>query len=129
MLSPDLKARKKFDNGSFLKRIIVAFNTSLHGLINTFEQERSFREDVIIFLLFFPVALFSQVSGLEKAVLIFSLFLILIAELINTSVEVIIDRISKETHPLSAMAKDIGSGVVLLAFTNAVLCWVLIFFG
>ena len=112
-----------------MERIVAAFNNSLNGLINTFEQERAFREDVIIFALFCPLALFSSVTPLEKAFLISSLFMILIAELINTAIEVTIDRISKDTHPLSRLAKDIGSGLVLISFINAIFAWVLIFFG
>jgi diacylglycerol kinase (ATP) len=112
-----------------MERIISAFNNSLNGLINTFEQERAFREDVIIFALFCPLAIFSHFGNIEKAFLISSLFLILIAELINTAIEVIIDRISKDVHPLSKMAKDIGSGLVFVAFVNAIVVWLIIFFG
>ncbi len=111
-----------------LDRIKKAFNNSIEGLVVAYDQERSFREDLLIFALFFPLALFSDHSNLEKAVLIFSLFFILIAELINTAIEMTIDRISKDNHPLSKNAKDIGSAVVLLALANAAATWSLVFF-
>jgi diacylglycerol kinase (ATP) len=111
-----------------LDRIKKAFNNSVDGLLVAYDQERSFREDIVIFALFFPLALFSDVSNLEKAVLIFSLFLILIAELANTAIEITIDRISKDNHPLSKNAKDVGSALVFLALANAAAVWTLIFF-
>ena len=112
-----------------MERIMAAFNNSLNGFLSVYEQEKSFREDILIFILFFPLAIFSETVVLEKALLVSSLFIILMAELINTAIEVIIDRISKETHELSKVAKDIGSGLVLLSFINAALIWGFIFFG
>ena len=59
---------------------------------------------------------FLPLASMQFAFLLFSLFLIVFMELINTAIEVIIDRIGKEYHPLSKKAKDIGSLLVLLAF-------------
>jgi diacylglycerol kinase (ATP) len=110
-----------------MDRIMTAFNNSINGLMSVYEQEKSFREDILIFILFFPLALFAENTTIEKVLLISSLFIILMAELINTAIEVIIDRISKETHPLSKMAKDIGSGLVFVSFLNATIIWLVIF--
>ena len=59
----------------------------------------------------------------QKALLICSLLFIVIMELVNTAVEVVIDRISPDYHELSKKAKDIGSSLVLLAFVNAIILW------
>ena len=69
-----------------------------------------------------------DISKLEKIILFFSLFLILLIELINSAIEVTIDRISKDHHPLSKAAKDIGSAAVLLAIINAMIVWFVILF-
>lgn len=111
-----------------LGRIKKALNNSVEGLLVAYEQERAFREDLFICAIFFPLALFSNISNLEKAFLIFSLFFILIAELINTAIEITIDRISREDNPLSKSAKDVGSSIVLLALANAAVSWSLVFF-
>ena len=55
--------------------------------------------------------------------MIFSLFLILLMEAVNSAIEVVVDRISKDYHPLSGQAKDIGSFLVLLTFINAFVIW------
>lgn len=51
------------------------------------------------------------------------------AELVNSAIEAIIDRISLQKHPLSKRAKDMGSAVVLIAFIHATLIWLVIITG
>jgi diacylglycerol kinase (ATP) len=63
------------------------------------------------------------ISYLEKALLIGSLLMVLAIELLNSSVEAAIDRISFEHHDLSKRAKDFGSAAVMLALILAVLMW------
>ena len=70
-----------------------------------------------------PVALFLPISALEKCVLIASLIMVLVVELLNSSVEAAIDRISFDHHDLSKRAKDFGSAAVMLALLIAALLW------
>lgn len=72
------------------------------------------------------VALLVPVSPLEKLLLISVLVLVLIIELMNSSIEAIVDRVSLERHPLSKNAKDLGSAAVLLAVLLAVATWMVI---
>ena len=71
----------------------------------------------------FIIAIFLKITYLEKLLLISSLFFIIIVELINTAIEVVIDRISDEYHILSKKAKDIGSLLVLITFIYAIIVW------
>lgn len=73
-----------------------------------------------------PLGLWLGDNALERALLAGSLFLVLIVEVINSSIEAAIDRIGTEHHTLSGRAKDMGSAAVLLALINAVLIWVMI---
>jgi diacylglycerol kinase (ATP) len=59
----------------------------------------------------------------EKALMIGSLFMVLVIELLNSSVEAAIDRISFEHHDLSKRAKDFGSAAVMLALLIALIIW------
>ena len=111
-----------------MDRIKQAFMNSIAGLVEAYNSEKSFREDLVIVVLFLPLAIFSDLTNPQKALLIFSLLLILIAELANTAIETLVDRISLDKHPLSRKAKDIGSSIVLLALANAALVWALVFF-
>lgn len=106
-----------------IKRILKAFTYSYDGFIAVFKSEAAFRQDLIVFILGITICLFLPVTYLAKLLMIFSLFLIIIMELVNSAIEVIIDRISQEYHPLSKTAKDIGSLLVLLSFMNAIIIW------
>ena len=63
------------------------------------------------------------VSLVVRILLIESVLLVLVIELLNTSVEATVNRISAEQHSLSAKAKDAGSVAVLIASINLVVLW------
>jgi diacylglycerol kinase (ATP) len=73
-----------------------------------------------------PLALWLGDTGVERALLVASLMLVLIVELANSAVEAAVDRISLEHHRLAKRAKDIGSAAVMLALANAALTWLLV---
>lgn len=110
-------------NKKGLKKILKAFSYSFNGFLSAFKSEEALRLDVLFIIIFSILALFLPATIFAKSILISSLILILFAELLNTSIEVIIDRISGEYHALSKKAKDIGSCLVLLAFINAGVIW------
>ena len=112
---------KATDTG--IKRLLKAFVYSRDGFISAFKSEAALRQDLAVFAIFSIVAMCLNLVLWQKAVLISSLLFIVIMELVNTAVEVVIDRISPEYHELSKKAKDIGSLLVLLAFVNAVILW------
>lgn len=107
-------------------RLIRALGFSVAGLKAAWRSEWAFRVDVVAFLLFAPLALWLGRSGVERALLVGSLFLVLIAELVNSGIEAVVDRIGPDRHELSKKAKDVGSAVVLVALANAGVVWVLI---
>ena len=88
-----------------------------------FLEESAFRQELCLFLLLTPLALFMPISYLDKALLISSLIMVLVVELLNSSVEAAIDRISFEHHDLSKRAKDFGSAAVMLTLLIALLMW------
>ncbi len=112
-----------------LPRILNAFKFSYDGFIATFKSEEAFRQDIIICMILTPIAIFLSITLIEKLFLFSTLFLIVMAELINTAIEMTIDRISEELHPLSKIAKDIGSCIVLVSFMYLILVWTLILYS
>jgi len=111
-----------------MSRLFRAFNYSMSGLKTTFKHETAFRQELVLCIAFIPLAFYVGKSAAQIALLILSILLILIIELINSSIEAIVDRISKEPHELSGRAKDMGSAAVLIAMINAIVAWGLIFF-
>ena len=69
-----------------------------------------------------------NVSGVAKALMVASVLIVLIAELVNSSIEAITDRISLENHVLAKRAKDMGSAAVMLSLINVVVVWLLVAF-
>ena len=86
-------------------------------------EESAFRQELTLFVLLTPIAFFLPISLLEKVLLVSSLVMVLVIELLNSSVEAAIDRISFEHHDLSKRAKDFGSAAVMLTLIVSTLLW------
>lgn len=109
-----------------MTRLWLATLNSLRGLKHCYVSEAAFRQEVWVTALLAPAALWLGRSGPERALLLGSLFLVMIVELLNTAVEVVVDRIGVERHHLSGFAKDLGSSAVLFSLLLAVATWGLI---
>lgn len=112
-----------------IPRIIDAGRHSLDGLSRSWREEAAFRQECALGALLLVALPFLQRSGLENAVMVGSLALVLVAELLNTGIEKAIDRVGYEDHPLSKFAKDAGSAGVFIALVNVPLTWGLILLG
>lgn len=110
-------------NNKGIKRILKAFIYSFDGFKSVFKSEEAFRQELFLCIILFVIAILLKITYIEKLLLISSLFFIIIAELVNTAIEVVIDRISDEYHILSKKAKDIGSLLVLIAFIFSIIIW------
>ena len=110
-------------------RVLHAFKYSFDGFVATFKTEAAFRQD-LFFCSFLGAVLFFIPVDLTQALLMgMSLFFILFAELVNTAVEAVVDRISDDWHELSKKAKDVGSLLVLLSFINMAVVWGSVLYG
>ncbi len=109
-----------------LARIIDAAGYSAKGLSAAYKNEAAFRQELLLFIFLSPVALWLGSNGVDYALLIGSLLLVLIVELINSAIEAVVDRFGGELHELSGRAKDIGSAAVFVALLNAALVWLFV---
>ena len=96
---------------------------SLKGLRAAWLHESSFRLEVWLLVVAVPLALWLGDSGLERAVMIGSCLLVMAMELMNSSMEAVIERYGAEHHELAGRAKDMGSAAVLLSLTLAGGIW------
>jgi diacylglycerol kinase (ATP) len=115
-----------FKGKTGLIRIVHAFFNSCAGLADAWRHESAFRQEILLAAILIPVALVVPLSAAERALLIATVLLVIIVELLNTGVEVAIDRISIEHHSLSKRAKDIGSAAVLVALVLLAAVWAVI---
>jgi diacylglycerol kinase (ATP) len=123
MASPDPIARVK-PRG--LTRVLRAAGASWKGLRGAYREEAAFRQELGLSILVIPLGLWLGRSGVERAVLVAPMILVLIVELLNSAVEATVDRIGLERHVLAGLAKDIGSAAVLLSFVLLGVVWLLV---
>ena len=112
-----------------LKRIINATVFSWQGIKSTYKHEEAFRQEVMLFVVALPMALWLGDSALEKGLMISSILLVLVIEIINSAIEAVVDRFGGEIHELSGRAKDMGSAAVTLSLLNALIIWVAVLFS
>ena len=99
---------------------------SIQGLVAAFRVESSFRLEVYLVLVLGPLGLWLGDNPLERALLVGCLLLVLSAELLNSALEAIVDKVSPEFHEFAGRAKDMGSAAVFVLMVNVVLCWALV---
>ncbi|HUK02884.1 MAG TPA: diacylglycerol kinase [Steroidobacteraceae bacterium] len=109
-----------------ITRVIRACGASLKGLVGAFREEAAFRQELGLAALVIPLGLWLGRSGVERALLISPMLLILIVELINSAIEATVDRIGLERHALAGLAKDIGSAAVFMSFVLLAAVWLLV---
>ena len=106
-----------------LLRAWYALKNSYNGFCVAIREESAFRQELGLAAVLVPCGIAIPVTPVEHVLLIGSVLLVLIVELLNSSVEAAIDRISLERHELSKRAKDLGSAAVTVALVICALAW------
>ena len=110
-------------------RVLRALGASVNGLVGAFRSEAAFRQELALAVIVIPLGLWFGHSGVERALLIAPMLLILIVELVNSAIEATVDRIGFERHALAGLAKDIGSAAVFVSFVLLTAVWLLVLLG
>lgn len=103
--------------------LIKSTGYSLKGLKSAFKNEAAFRHEVFLACILIPLAFWLTKDKIELVLMVGSVLLVLVAELLNSAIESVVDRIGKEYHELSGRAKDQGSAAVFIALAIVVLTW------
>jgi diacylglycerol kinase (ATP) len=107
-------------------RLFRAFGASMKGFSGAFREEAAFRQELVLAVAVIPLGLWLGRNGIERALLIAPMFLVLIVELVNSAIEATVDRIGLERHILSGLAKDIGSAAVFMSLLLLAVVWLLV---
>ena len=106
---------------------------SVRGFRAVLFGEKAFRTDLVAFVACTAIACalwyFGAVTCCECALMVYTVFMALVAEIINTAIETTVDRISTDYNELSGRAKDIGSACVFVAFFGAGVVWFMVLLG
>jgi len=112
-----------------MRRLINAFGYSINGLRAAYRLEDAFRQEIVLAAVLIPAALLLPVTATGRALLLLSVFLVLIVELLNSAIEAAVDRVSLDNHELAKVAKDIGSAAVLLSLFSMSFVWAFVLAG
>lgn len=111
-------------NPQGIKRVIKATRYSYQGLRAALKHEAAFREEAILACVLIPLAVWLDVTQLERMLMIGTVLLVMVVELLNSAVEAVVDRIGSEQHELAGRAKDMGSAAVFVAMAICGYVWV-----
>ena len=116
-------------NGRGFMRIVRATVCSWQGFKAAWRHEAAFKQEALLAAIFIPLGLWLGQGGVQRALLAGSVLLVPIAELVNSAIEAVVDRIGMERHELSGRAKDMGSAIVFLAISLAIMVWCCVLWG
>jgi len=109
-------------------RWVKALGFTWLGIKAAYKHEEAFRQEIWLLIVAVPLAIWLGDNGIEKALMIGSVLLLLIVELLNSAVEAVVDRFGGEIHELSGRAKDMGSAAVFIAMVNVAVIWLFMLF-
>jgi diacylglycerol kinase len=110
-----------------MSRLIRSFSHAFKGILFALRNEKNFQIEItgavlaVILMLFFPL------TGLERALIILSIALVLTLELTNTALERVMDILKPRIHPYARVIKDVMAGAVLFVSLAAVAIGIAIF--
>jgi diacylglycerol kinase (ATP) len=110
-----------------MKRLFRSFGFAMDGILFAFKRDQNLRFHFFVGILVVILSLLLDVNPFEMGILGVMIVLVIITEMINTTIENMVDLITKEHHEEAKRAKDVASGMVLLAASGSVIVGILIF--
>lgn len=119
----DHKAAMRKPGRRGVARLVDATRYSMHGFRAAWRHEEGFRQESMLLLIMTPLAVWLAEDITQFLLLILSCALVLLAEMLNSALESVVDRIGTENHPLSGQAKDRGSAAVFVTLMLVLVVW------
>lgn len=110
-----------------MKRLINSFRYACNGIRYALHTQKNFRIQLFFLIAAVSMGLLFKITQLQWISLILTSSLVLILEIINTSIERLVDYITQEYHPEAEKVKDTAAGAVLIASTMSVVIGLIIF--
>jgi len=114
-------------NSHFSRGVIISFKYAFEGLFYVLRTQKHMRFHFMAAILALIVGMWAGLSKLEVLFLFFTISLVLVAEMLNTCLEAMIDMVTDEFHPLAKITKDVAAGGVMIASINAIVVGVMLF--
>lgn len=109
------------------KNLANSFGYAIAGILYSIFNERNMKIHILAGILVVVLGFLLGISHIEWGLLFITIFMVLVAETINTAVEKAVDLVTTHYHPLAKTAKNLAAGAVLLSAINAVIMGFIIF--
>lgn len=119
---------KKDDHKMKNDNFFEAWGNATNGIIYSATTQRNIRIQLVLAVIVMVLSLFYGLNTAEFLCLLFAVFLVIFAELINTAIETVVDLFVDVYHPKAKISKDVAAGAVVLAACNALVVGYFIFF-
>ncbi len=106
-----------------IQRILYTTVHSYNGFKWLIKNEAAFQQELMLLIPLTIIAFLLPISGIETVLLLLSMLFVLFAEMVNSAIEAVVDRIGLEYHQLSGVAKNIGSALVSLSMIMCLMVW------
>ncbi len=110
-----------------LQKFVESFNAAVEGFIYVLKTERNMKAHFLTALFVILTGIYANFSSYELMALVITITLVLVVEMINTAIELTVDMIKAEFHPIARVIKDVSAGAVLLVSINAVVVGYMLF--
>lgn len=110
------------------RRLLDSFNYAIKGVIHAIIHERNVKVHFFIAFIVFILSLYFRINRTELIMIILASMVVIVAEMMNTSIENMVNLLTDTQHPLARIAKDVAAGGVLVASLGAITIGYLVFF-
>lgn len=105
----------------------ISLKNAAYGIFYAIKTQPNFTVQILVALFVLILAQTVKVSEAELAILVFTILLVLTAEMINTAIEAVCDLVTDNWHKDAKIAKDVSAGMVLLTSFGAIIIAMIIF--
>lgn len=122
----------QFDNNNKpkgLKRLFLALGHSFRAFTWLSRNEAAFRQEIVLLVITLILLPFLSFSLYDNLLIVSATLFVMFAEIVNTAIEAVVDRIGLEIHELSGLAKDLGSACVTIALVILSLVWLVVLYS
>lgn len=109
------------------KKLINSFKYALNGFRLAYKKEKNLKIHIIIMFLVIILGIIFKISKMEWIICLILFALVISEELINTSIESVVDIIMPQTNPKAKIAKDVAASAVLVTAIFATIIGLIIF--
>lgn len=111
-----------------VKKLIDSFNHAIEGIIFGLKTQRNMKIHFAAAIVVLLTAMLLHIDKIQIIILLLTITMVIVAELINTAVEAVVDMVSPKYHPLARAAKNVAAGAVLVTAVNAIVVGYLVFY-